>query len=500
MSKKSQITELALEDKEVTQKRSENYFQIDILKAAMIFLVIFDHVVSWNIKSYVAVSLWERISIPVFLVIMGFNLGSSFQKDGLQTLRELYSWKYFKKKIFRYILPFLVLYIASTFIGLFMYGFDLTAMWWGQFYPDHGFLQLFTGYLLFWGPGNWFIPVLIQSILVIPLIYWLFKQNRIVGLVLCFVIEIVLQLTVFFVIGEITTWEEVHLLSFFMNSALFYLPAIGLGIWFSFGYKLSEDRNFFMWLLYPISLGFIIAHQFFAFRIRIDGVSLLRGDYHLLMIPYSAFLFLLAMKFLPQKSNKRIARGISLISRSTYHILLTQILGYGMITAFWGTHYIIDTLITIPIDLFEAFLLFEYALNLIVLGIIFVSFGILWYKIDQNKNILRRVLYYFNFFIVFSTLFFWSFWAQTPSIPVPIPLITIITYAVVALITYIILRRPLKTKALGFWTLFLVVAFTMMVLEISLLPANLYWISWIAMGGVLIGAVVVTILDYKIKI
>jgi hypothetical protein len=500
MSKRSQITELALEDKEVSEERSENYFQVDILKAAMIFLVIFDHIVSWNIKSYVAVSLWERISIPVFLVIMGFNMGRSFQKDGLQTLRELYTWKYFKKKIFRYILPFLVLYIASTFIGLFMYGFDLTAMWWGQFYPDHSFLQLFTGYLLFWGPGNWFLPVLFQSVIIIPLIYWVFTKKRILALLLCFVVEFALQLTVFFVIGDITSWEELHVLSLFMNSVLFYLPGIGLGIWFSFGYKINDDRNFFMWLLYPISLGFIVAHQFFTFRIRIDGVSLLRGDYHLLMIPYSAFLFLLAMKFLPQKSNRRISKGISLISRSTYHILLTQILGYGMITAFWGTHYVIDTLITIPIDLFEAFLLLEYVLNLIVLGIIFVSFGILWYKIDQNKNILRRVLYYFNLFIVFSTLFFCSFWAQTPSIHVPIPLIIIVTYAVAALITYIILRRPLKTRVLGFWTLFLVVAFTMMVLEISLLLPNLYWISWIVMGGVLIGAVLVTILDYKIKI
>ncbi len=500
MSKIKQITESVVEKKEILEESRENYFQVDILKAAMIFLVIFDHIVSWNIKSYTAVSLWERISIPVFLVIMGFNMGRSFQKEGSQTLKELYSWQYFKKKVFRYVLPFVVLYIASTFIGLFMYGFDLTAMWWGQYYPDHSFLQLFTGYLLFWGPGNWFIPVLLQSVIFMPLLYWLFTKKRILALVLCFISEIILQLIIFFVIGDITSWEEVHVLSLFMNSVLFYLPGIGLGIWFSFGYKLKEDRNFFMWLLYPISLGFIIAHQFFAFRLRIDGVSLLRGDYHLLMIPYSAFIFLIAMRFLPQKSNKRIARGITMISRSTYHILLTQILGYGMISAFWGTHYAVDTLITLPLDMNDVFLLINYALELIIVWTTFISFGILWYKIDQNKDILRRIFYYFNFFIVFSSIFFLTFWAQTPSIPIPIPLGVILVYALAALIAYIIIRRPLKTRVLGLWTLFLAITFTMVILEILVFSPSYYWISWISISIILIAAIFITILDYKIKI
>ncbi|MFX0040713.1 MAG: acyltransferase family protein [Promethearchaeota archaeon] len=500
MSNKKQSTELiTIEKEEISTEGKDSFFQVDILKAAMIFLVIFDHVVSWNIKSYIGVSLWERISIPVFLVIMGFNMGRSFQKQGIQTLGEIYSWTYFKKKILRYILPFLVLYVASTFIGLFMYGFDLTAMWWGQYYPEHGFIHLFIGYLLFWGPGNWFLPVLFQSIIIIPFLYVLFRKKPVLTLILCFVIEVALQLVVFFFIGVITSWEEVHILMLFTNSVLFYLPGIALGLWFSFGYKLNDDRNFFVWLLYPISLAFIVAYQFFAYRIRIDGIPLLRGDYHFLIIPYSAFLFLLAMKFFPQKSDWRISRGISLISRATYHILLTQMLGYGMITAFWGTHYVIDTLVNIPLDLNEIFLLIEYALNLIVLGVIFVSFGILWYKIDQNKNIVRRILYYFNFFIVFSSLFFLSFWAQTPSIPIPIPLIIIIAYAIGALITYIIVRKPLKTRVLGFWTLFLIIAFTMTILEISLLPANFYWFSWIPISIFLTIAIIITILDYILK-
>ncbi|MHA2124870.1 MAG: acyltransferase family protein [Promethearchaeota archaeon] len=217
------------------------YFQIDFLKAAMIFLVIFDHMVAWVIKSEIGVTLWERISIPVFLVLMGFNMGNSFQKKGLTTLKELYSWSYFKSKILRYIVPFLVLYGFSTLIGLILYQFNVRFMYYGQYYPQHGLIQLFTGILPFWGPGNWFIPVILGSIIILPLIYWAFTKKPVLSLILCFVVEIALQLTVFFFINEITSWKEVHIIGLFMNSFPFYLSAIGLGLWFSFNRKVFSN-------------------------------------------------------------------------------------------------------------------------------------------------------------------------------------------------------------------------------------------------------------------
>ncbi|MFX1348008.1 MAG: acyltransferase family protein [Promethearchaeota archaeon] len=468
--------------KETLKEEKEWFFQIDFLKAVMIFLVIFDHMVHWNIKSEIGVTLWERISIPVFLVIMGFNMGKSFQQDGDLSLKELYSWGYFKHKILRYILPFLVLYAASTFIGLFMYGFNLSNMWYGQFYPNHGFIHLFIGFLPFWGPGNWFIPLLFQSILILPLLYWAFRKKPVLTLIICFVVEVALQLMIFFTIGNIGSYEEYHILYLIITSALFYLPSIGLGMWFSFDHDLKSKRNVFMWILFPISLAFIIMYQFFGYRIRIDGVLLLRGDYHFLIIPYSAFLFLLALRFLPQKSEQPISRAITLIGKSTYHILLTQILGYGMIFAFWGTHYIIDIG-------FQP----DQALDLIIAWILFISFGVMWYKIDQQKSVLRRVLSYFNLFIVFSSILFLTFWAQ--ELWIPIPLVIIIIYGIAAFITNFIIQKPLNTKILAFWTQFVLITFIMMVLQVEVMHPSEFWISFIFIIGSFIVALIGTILD-----
>jgi len=485
MTDKKQSTELVLveTEKEISEESKEHFFQVDFLKAAMIFLVIFDHMVAWGVKSEMGVTLWERISIPVFLVLMGFNMGLSFQRKETTKLRELYSWSYFKSKILRYIVPFLVLYAVSTFIGLFMYGFDLSAMYHGQYYPDHGIINLFVGILPFWGPGNWFLPVIFWSILIMPLLYKAFTKNPVLALISCFVVEIIMHLIIFFLIGEITSWEEVHYLSLITNSVFFLLPGIGLGMWFSFGYKLKEKRNLFMWILFPISLAFCIAHQFFAFRFRVDGLPLLRGDYHFLIVPYSAFLVLLAINFLPQKSEGRISRAISMIGKSTYHILLIQILGYGMIFAFWGTHYAIRVGFG-P----------DKILDMIFAWLLFISFGILWYKIDRNKNLLRRVLYSINLFIVFTSLLFFTFWGQL--FWVPIPLLIILIYAVAALITNFIIKKPLKTRSLSLWTGFLLMTFIMMVLQISVLQPNEAWVTFIPIGIIFTLAVVGTVLDY----
>lgn len=93
---------------ELIEINKESYFQVDFLKALMIFLVIFDHTIPWTVKGMMGVALWERISIPVFLVIMGFNMGLSLRRRGETSLKKLYSRSYFKRKFWRYVFPFLI--------------------------------------------------------------------------------------------------------------------------------------------------------------------------------------------------------------------------------------------------------------------------------------------------------------------------------------------------------------------------------------------------------
>jgi len=184
--------------------KSQNFFQIDLLKAIMIAFVVLDHALAYSRIFGIGYQLWERISIPVFLIILGFNMGKSFAREGDVSLRNLYSLSYFKKKFWRFIFPYIIFYIISTSIGFVIYG---------AYFPETFNENWIVEYIVFQkslleGPGNWFIPVLIQSILLLPLLYYLFSKKPILTLIACFVIEICMHLFLTFYIGPITSIDD----------------------------------------------------------------------------------------------------------------------------------------------------------------------------------------------------------------------------------------------------------------------------------------------------
>jgi len=361
------------------------FFQVDLLKFFMILLVILDHSLAYTNLRGDGLVLWERIAIPMFFVIMGFNISNSFSKEGCKTLRDLYSWNYFKKKFWRYFYPYIILYIVSTSFGFIFYG---------AAFPDTFKENWFLEYIIFQktlleGPGNWFIPVLFQSIIFIPLVYRAFTKWPKLSLVMCFVIEFLMQLTIFFVFGEITSIEEFLREINFRYNILLYLSAIGMGMWFSKNHDLFSKKNLFMWILFPISLTYIIAYDFFDFRFVFDGATLMRGDYHMLTFIYSAFLFLLVMKLISQNPNTRKKRVINILSSATFHIYLTQDIYFSISYVLHNSMWLSGTLPNIL-----GIASNEFSINfglLIINWIICLSCGIFWWFIDYKLIKYRKL-------------------------------------------------------------------------------------------------------------
>ncbi len=360
----------------------ERYFQVDFIKAIMIFLVIFDHTIPWTVKGVMGVALWERISIPVFLIIMGFNMGLSFKRKGETSLKKLYSANYFKGKFWRFLYPYLILYVLTTLFGLIVYEFNFSAIIIYHLFPHFMELNLFMGLLPFWGPGNWFIPVIFGSILIMPLLYKGFSSKgywAIITLILLFVVEFLTQLFVhytFFALGfssGVDYYNTMELAWFFFCSILFYLSAVGLGMWFSNGHKIKSKHNLFMWILFPISLFYIILSQFFGL-----DIPFIHGDYNLFVFPYSAFVFLIGLALLPQEATNKIAKAISWIGKSTYHILLVQIFYFGITVWLYGDHYRASIF---GINNSDDLLIFGY---LLINWAICIPAGVFWYYIENK--------------------------------------------------------------------------------------------------------------------
>jgi hypothetical protein len=189
-----------------------------------------------------------------------------------------------------------------------------------------------------------------------------------------------MQFFVFFTIGPTyESWEEFYFYMFIACNILYYLSAIGIGMWFSFGYGLDDKRNLFIWILFPLSVLFLIAwSQPFGFRI-----PFIRGDYHYISFIYSAGLFLLGMKLFPKESDHPVSKGLTVISKSTYHILLTQILYFGINFAIYGDHYYTSIFGRTARDPIMGFM------YLFINWLICIPLGILWYN---GETKLREML------------------------------------------------------------------------------------------------------------
>ncbi|TFG03686.1 MAG: acyltransferase [Promethearchaeota archaeon] len=362
-------------------ERKKNYFQIDFLKAIMIAFVIIDHGLGYTFRFGYGLELWERTAIPIFLIILGFNMGKSFSREENTSLKTLYSLTYFKKKFWRFIFPYIIFYIISTSVGFIIYG-----LYFPETFNENWILEyiIFQKTLLE-GPGNWFIPVLFQSILLMPLLYYLFSKKPILALIMCFIIEICMHLFIFFYVGPITSVDDFLRELPFRYIIFLYLSAIGMGIWFSQNHNLFSRKNLFVWLLFPISLTYMILWDFFGFRLQINGSGLVRGDYNYLTFLYSAFIFLIALRLIPKNPKAIISKAIYPLGRATFHIYLVQDLYYIILYINFNDVWISPGFngIVNPFGITAADFLTNLGL-LIINWIICFSIGVIWWYSEKK--------------------------------------------------------------------------------------------------------------------
>ena len=362
------------------------YFQIDVLKAIAIAFVILDHSLTWEIKGALGGIFWERLSIPFFLIVMGFNMGNSFEYREHKSLRDLYSLAYFKRKLKRYVFPFVILWLASLALGTTLGYIDTSE-------------YLLLGYLPFWGPGNWFIPLLFGSILIFPIVYWLFKRAPLATVGLCFLSELVMQYLLWFLYPAATTAYDSFIIAAIRVNILFFLPAVGIGLWFSREPALPSKHNWFVYPYLVISVLFMIDYAtispatgkgilgsmpnafggFFAFT-----QDFIKGDYTLIFYGYAAFLVFATMLLVPQNASGLFQRFIKRVGKSTYHILLFQI--FWMSIVYWSVSQVSVVEHTIPVfDVVLGWpsLLFYIPFYLLNLSIAFAG-GMLWYEAEKR--------------------------------------------------------------------------------------------------------------------
>jgi peptidoglycan/LPS O-acetylase OafA/YrhL len=296
-----------------------HYQQIDVAKGLAIISVILLHSLGPGTRQDIYAIFHIGQAVPLFLVLMGLNLGLAAGRRPV-SLPSLYNRLYFSRRVDRLLVPLLLAYIASFLAGL-------VWLWLrGENKID---LNLYTliGLLPVSGPGNYFVTLVLQSILLLPLIGYGFQRWPAPTAVLLVVGEVLFLLQA----NTIGLFDDNNYL---YSSALpRYFSALALGLLLS---RLVARPLAAVTLLAAGLLA--LASGAYLYQLTYQGlqVPLIRADWaaqNLLAFGYTAFVLLLLLKLLPRQSNKKGLQLLASLGKASYHIFLVQVIYFGLADA-----------------------------------------------------------------------------------------------------------------------------------------------------------------------
>lgn len=294
----------------------KHFQQIDIIKGLAIIAVLLLHSVTREqlMSSYATFHIWQ--AVPVFMVLMGLNLGLSYSSKTLH-FRQLYTAHYFSRKAMRIVLPLLVMYIIALLAGYSwqqLFERDVYTLGWKNL----------IGVLPVSGKGNYFITLLLQSLLLLPLIGYTFNRWPVATSVALVLVETAFQL----VAAQLSYFDQD---SYLYDAAFFrYLSAVALGLWIA----RIMDRPLGRYGWPVVALG--LASGLYLYLLQYQQLRLLpfRESWQsqvMLTFPYAALLIYFGIKAFPQQSGFVVWRALAYVGQASYHIFLVQVLYFGLV-------------------------------------------------------------------------------------------------------------------------------------------------------------------------
>ena len=268
---------------------------MDVLKGICIILVVFTHS-NWTGAERLELffPFWVEMAVPIFMFISGYLYSLSYDRHNVTSFSDAYDSSYLMKKVIRFTIPFLIIFICELF-------FDGT----------HKTLALFPNSFFRGGrgPGSYYYPIMIQLIFLFPIIYFILKKypNSLKGLMILFFGNVI---------------YEVLQSAYLMNTACYrllifrYIFIIAFGAYvFINKFQLCKRELFFIFVL---GFMYIFSLRYLGFKDRIVNASWVGTSVFavLYIVPF-CYLFML-------KCSRLHNTILEYIGASSFNIFLFQ--------------------------------------------------------------------------------------------------------------------------------------------------------------------------------
>ena len=317
------------EENKVEKSVSKRIEFLDYLKAICVIMVIVTHY-DWADKTSPFFTMLINMAVPVFMIVSGYNFAMSNCKKAEGKLGKMYGWSMIKPKLIRFLVPFFSICLI-----------EMVLLAW----EDREINPLRIFLLGAYGPGSYYVPVMLQLLVIFPIIYVLVDRNAKLGITLAAIANLLFEIAV--KVFEIDKY-------YYRLSVGRYILLIAFGCYL---YLHPEHRvkRYQMWTMFLAGLAYIVA--VFGFEKEL----VLFGYWKTTAMPVAFYIFpiviLLFRKFYHSTIPGVLGRLLTWIGKASYHIFLVQMvyyhfeLGGAIMSAAWYIAVPFNILISVPVGL-----------------------------------------------------------------------------------------------------------------------------------------------------
>lgn len=273
---------------------------IDFAKGICILFVVICHFNFSSIEyKLIKAAFWLEMAVPVFMMITGYTFSLYAKKKSMLSIQDAYDYRTVINRVIKYTIPYAIVFAIEVifFVG-----------------ADDALLPLLYRFLNGGGgAGGYYYPVLIQLVFIVPVIYAVVRKNRIRGVVLCAIINLLLEVlkTPYFISDE-----SYRVLAFR------YILLISIGCYIAeYGFQVKVR-----WLLCMITIGAL----YITAVTQLDWKPVIFNMWSGTSMVVSLYLFPIAYAFYLIRKHLR-CKPIELLGRSSYYIFLCQMVFYRSI-------------------------------------------------------------------------------------------------------------------------------------------------------------------------
>ena len=302
---------------------------LDYLKAICVLMVIITHY-EWTDKTSPFFTMLINMAVPVFMIISGYNFAMSNRKKAEGRLGKMYGWEMMKPKLIRFLVPFFAVCMIEIVLLLL----------------EQREVHLLRIFLLGgYGPGSYYVPVMMQLLIIFPIIYLLIEKNATLGLTAAAIANLLFEAAI--KLFEIDKY-------YYRLSIGRYLLLIAFGCYL-YLYPDRRMKRYQMLLMFFAGLSYLIA--VFGF----DQELLLFEYWKTTAMPVAFYIFpiviLLFRRFYHSRIPGTLGKLLRWMGQASYHIFLAQMvyyhfkLGGPVMEAAWYVAVPFNILISVPAGL-----------------------------------------------------------------------------------------------------------------------------------------------------